>query len=68
MSQQPAKFVGHGQCGSGDIMVLVCYVSSRDHVIKGSCDYMGRSPSRLVTILPSLVVIGTTVVKTISKV
>ena len=32
----PAKFGGHRQCGSGDIMVLVCHVISQDHVIKGA--------------------------------
>ena len=36
----------------------VCYVISTDHVIKGSGN-MGGSPSWLVTILPSLVAIGT---------
>ena len=36
-------------------MILVC------HVIEGTCDVMGRSPSIQVTILPSLVSIGTLV-------
>ena len=40
---QPAEFGGHRHCYSGDIMILVCHVI---HVIKGSCDVMGRSPSR----------------------
>ena len=31
---------------SGDIMILVCHVTSQDHVIKESCDFIGRSPSR----------------------
>ena len=30
----------------------------QEHVIKGSCDFMGRSASRGVTILPSFVAIG----------
>ena len=25
-------------------MVLVCHVISQDHMIKGSCDFMGGSP------------------------
>ena len=41
----PAKFGGHGHCGSGDIMVLVCHEISRDHVIKESSDFIGGSPS-----------------------
>ena len=31
---------------TGNIMVLVCHVISQDPVIEGSCDFMGRSPSR----------------------
>ena len=26
-------------------MVLVCHVNSKDHVIKDSCDFSGRSPT-----------------------
>ena len=29
----PTKFNGHRHCGSGDIVVLVSHVISRDHVI-----------------------------------
>ena len=44
-------------------MFLVCRVIFRDHVIKVSCNFIGRSPSRYVIILPSLVAIGTVVVE-----
>ena len=44
-------------------MVLACHVMSQDHVIRGSCDLMGSNLSRWATILPSLVVIATLVVK-----
>ena len=44
-------------------MILVSYVISRDHVIKRSCDLMGRSPLRSVTSLLSLVAIRTHVVE-----
>ena len=44
-------------------MVLVCHMNLQDHKIKASCDFMIRSPSRLVTILPSLTVTGTVVVE-----
>ena len=44
-------------------MALVYHVISEDYVIKESCHFMGRNPSRLVTILPSLVVIGTLIVE-----
>ena len=42
-------------------MILLCYVILEDHVIKGSCDFMGRSPSTYLTILLSLVTLGTLV-------
>ena len=44
-------------------MPLARYVILQDHVIKGSRDFMGGSPSRRATILPSLAAIGTLVVE-----
>ena len=52
------SLVAIGNRGNGEIMVLICHMISRDHEIKGSSNIMGRSPSRLVLILPSLVAIG----------
>ena len=40
----------------GYVMAFVCHVTLQDHLIKGSCDFMSRCPSRLVPILPSLVI------------
>ena len=37
------KFGGHRHCGSENIMISVCSVILQDHVIKESCDFMGRS-------------------------
>ena len=50
-------FGGHRHSGSGDIMVFVCHVTLEDHMIKVLNDFMVGSPSRYVTILPSLVAI-----------
>ena len=44
-------------------MVLVCHVILQDHIIKGSCDFMGCSSSYQVTILQRLVAIATLVVE-----
>ena len=41
-----AKFGGDRHHNSGDIMLLVCHLVSHDHVIKESCEFVGRSPSR----------------------
>ena len=57
LSHHSFRFGGHGHYGSGDIIVLVCHVILQVHVIKVSCNYKGKSSSRKVTILPSLVVI-----------
>ena len=46
MYQHPTEFDGHKHYGSGGIMVLVCHVVSEDHMIKGSFDFIGRSPVR----------------------
>ena len=58
-SHQLAKFGGYRHCGSADIMILVCHKTSQNHVIKESCDFIGRSPLRQVTIMPSLIAIDT---------
>ena len=58
-----ARFGGHRHCDSGDIMILVCRVILQDNVIKRSYDFIGRSLSRQVKILPRLVAIGTLIVE-----
>ena len=63
VSHHPANSCGQRHCGGGDIMVSVSYMISHDHMIKGSCNFKGRSQSRYVTILQSLVAIGTLVVE-----
>ena len=63
VSRHPAKFGGHRHCGTGDIMILVCQVVLQDQVIKGSCDFLGKNPSRQVTILQRLVAITSLVVE-----
>ena len=63
VSYHPANFGGHRQCGSGDIMVLVCHVISQDHLINGSYDFVGRSTSKQVTTLQNLAAIVTLVVE-----
>ena len=44
-------------------MALVCHVIQQYHMTKGLSNIMGTSPSTLVAIQPSLVSIGTVVVK-----
>ena len=53
-----ATFGGQRHCGSGIVMVLVCYGISQDHEIKESCKFLSWSPLWQVTTLPSLVAIG----------
>ena len=62
INYRPAKFGGHTHCGSKDT-TLMRYVILQDHVIKGSCDFMGKSQSVWITILPNFVAIGTLIVK-----
>ena len=56
-------FIGHRNCGSGDIMVLACHVISQDDVTKQSYDFMGRSLSKQVNTLQNLVAIATLVLE-----
>ena len=53
------KFGDHRYSGRRDTMV---FVLSHDHVIKSLNDFMVRTPSRFVTILPSLMAMNTMVV------
>ena len=62
-----SHLLAYRRCGGID-KFLGCHVILQDHMIKGSSDIMGRSPSRYVTILPSLMVIATLLVsKYVSK-
>ena len=63
VSHTTATFGSHRHRGNKDIMVLVCYVISQDHLTKGSSNIIGRHPSREVTILSRLVVIDNVVVE-----
>ena len=44
-------------------MVLVCHMILQGHVVREPCDFIGTSSLRQVTILPSLVTIGTLIVE-----
>ena len=46
VSYHQAKFDSHRHWVSGDIMVSVCHVTLKDHIIKASYEFMGRSSSR----------------------
>ena len=63
VSHYPTKSGGHRRGDSDNVMVLVCHVISLDNVIKRSCGFMSRSPSKQVTILQSVVAIATLVVE-----
>ena len=56
-------FGGDRHFGSEDIVVLVSLVILEDHVIKGSRDFMCKSPPTKVTIQLSLVALETTVLE-----
>ena len=64
VSYHPAKFGGHHKnCGSGDMMFLICHVISQGNLTQGPCDFTGWSPLRKVPSLPSLAGVGTAVVE-----
>ena len=53
--QHPAKFDGHRRCDNVEIMLLLCHITSRDHVFQEPCDFKGGSFSFYVTTLIRLV-------------
>ena len=62
LSHHFVQLGAHRASASGDIMHLICYPISHDHLFQWSCDSIGGSPSRKVTTLPYLVSIGGIVV------
>ena len=46
VSQHFSQFGAHRASASGDIMYLIYYVISKDHLIRWSRDFMSESPSR----------------------
>ena len=59
LCHQLAKFGDHRHCVSTAMLVSVCHVILRDHVTEGSSNVMGRSPSKWVAFLLSLMAIDT---------
>ena len=45
------------------MVLMVCHIISDDHVVKGSCEFMGGNAHMEVTTLPSLVTIDIVVWK-----
>ena len=46
MYHHPNRFDDHRRCDMGDLIILICHVTLRDHVFKGSCDTMEKNTSR----------------------
>ena len=53
----------HQSGASGDMKYEICRVSSQNHVIEESCNYLSGCSSWYITTLPSLVAIGIVVVE-----
>ena len=63
LSPHCAKFDDYRPCGNGDVTFLFCLVTSRDHMIKGTCDFLNGSSSTKVATVPSLMLAGLIEVK-----
>ena len=48
ISHNLAMFGDYWFSANGDITLLICHVTWRDHVVKGSCDFMSRSSVRQI--------------------
>ena len=46
VSHHGANFGDQGYCGSGDVIFLICYVISQDHVLQELFGFIDRSPAR----------------------
>ena len=54
---------GHYSSGSADITYSICHATLQEHVIEGSCEFIGGSSLMCTTTLPSVVVISIVVVE-----
>ena len=63
ISQDLTWFGVHGFLASGNVMYSVCFVTSKDHLIEGSCEFRDGSSSQYVTTLTSLVTIDIVIVE-----
>ena len=45
-------------CNLEDLTILIYHLTSREHVFKGLCNFMGGRPSQEIATLPCLVSIG----------
>ena len=63
VSHHPTKFNDQRDSSSGDTMVFICPVTLQDYAIKALSNFMVKSPTRYITILPSLVAIVTVIVE-----
>ena len=62
VSHDLAKFHGYWASASGDIKYVICQVTSQNHVIERSCNFISRNFSWCFTTLSSLVAIDSVVV------
>ena len=58
VSPHLGKSCEHRHYDSGDIVFLICHVTSCEHMCKGLCDFMGGIPSWKVATFPYFVTIG----------
>ena len=63
VSHHPIKFGGHTHCYIGDIMILVCCMISQDHIIRGSCAFIGSGPLTWIIIVSRMVAIDALIVE-----
>ena len=63
VSHHSAKFGVYRHFDIAEIMFLVRHAILEDHVAKELSNFIGRNPSRQVTILPSLMAIDIVVVE-----
>ena len=63
ISNHLAMFGGHQSSANEYIKYLICHVTSQNHVIEGSCNFMSGSSLLYVTTRPSLLGVGSVVVK-----
>ena len=63
VSHPPTKFGGRRHFGHGNMKVLFYHVSLQDHVIKASCNFIGRLSLKVSHHPQSLLAIGIVVVE-----
>ena len=65
VSHHLAMFGDHWSSASGNIKYLIFHLTSKNHLIEGSCKFLNKTSLQYVTTVPNLVAVDIVVIEII---